>query len=121
MAFIASVNVGRPRTVDWRGKSIETGIFKQPIAGRISVHRTNIEGDGQADLVGHGGEQRAVFVYQLDLPLLGSPSRSRAVPAGNVWREPHDRRSARRRSLHRRSLPRGNGGVRGEPATRHLL
>jgi ferredoxin-NADP reductase/MOSC domain-containing protein YiiM len=66
MASIVSINVGRPRAIMWRGKTIETAIFKQPIAGRTSVRKTNIDGDAQADLVGHGGEQRAVFVYQME-------------------------------------------------------
>ena len=65
MASVVSVNVGRPCRVEWRGRTIETGIFKEPIARRVYVSKTNIEGDGQADLIGHGGEQRAVFVYQL--------------------------------------------------------
>jgi ferredoxin-NADP reductase/MOSC domain-containing protein YiiM len=65
MACVVSVNVGRPRTIEWRGRAVETGIFKEQVAGRVFVSKTNVEGDGQADLIGHGGEQRAVFVYQL--------------------------------------------------------
>lgn len=61
---LLSVNVGMPRDVVWRGKIIHTGIFKDPIEGRRHVGRLNVEGDGQGDLRGHGGEQRAVFVYQ---------------------------------------------------------
>ena len=66
MASIVSINIAQPATIAWRGKSIETAIFKQPVAGRIAVRKTNIDGDAQADRVGHGGEQRAVFVYQLE-------------------------------------------------------
>src|SRR4051794_15483575 len=55
-----------PKDVPWQGKTVFTGIYKEPVAGRSRVHRLNVEGDGQGDLAGHGGEQRAVFVYQID-------------------------------------------------------
>ena len=60
---LLSVNVSLPKEVEFRGKTIRTGIFKEPIAGRAQVRTLNIVGDGQADLIGHGGEQRAVLVY----------------------------------------------------------
>lgn len=60
------VNVGLPKEVDWQGKRVRTGIWKSPVAGRIRARKLNLEGDGQGDLAGHGGEQRAVMVYQLD-------------------------------------------------------
>ena len=63
---LASVNVGMPRDVPWQGKAVFTGVFKDPVAGPRRVNKLNVEGDGQGDLAGHGGEQRAVFVYQLD-------------------------------------------------------
>jgi ferredoxin-NADP reductase/MOSC domain-containing protein YiiM/ferredoxin len=63
---LLSVNVGMPRDVPWQGKTVFTGVFKDPVAGRRRVGRLNIDGDGQGDLAGHGGEQRAVFVYQID-------------------------------------------------------
>src|SRR5438270_4966506 len=66
MARLLSVNVGLPRDVEWRGRIVRTGIWKDPVQGRRRVKRLNVEGDGQADLGGHGGEQRAVFVYQVD-------------------------------------------------------
>src|SRR5579859_4531498 len=66
MARLLSVNIGLPRDVDWRGRTVHTGIWKQPVAQRLRVGRLNIEGDGQGDLAGHGGEQRAVLVYQID-------------------------------------------------------
>src|SRR5689334_6328746 len=66
MARILSVNVGLPRDVEWRGRIVRTGIWKDPVQGRRRVKRLNVEGDGQADLGGHGGEQRAVFVYQIE-------------------------------------------------------
>jgi MOSC domain-containing protein YiiM len=61
---VLSVDVGQPRTIDRRGQEVRTAIWKAPVAGRRRVRRLNVDGDGQADLVGHGGEHRAVFVYQ---------------------------------------------------------
>ncbi|MGB6941779.1 MAG: MOSC and FAD-binding oxidoreductase domain-containing protein [Bryobacteraceae bacterium] len=66
MAQLLSVNVGLPRDIAWRGRTVHTGIWKSPVGGRCRVGRLNLDGDGQGDLAGHGGEQRAVFVYQMD-------------------------------------------------------
>ena len=66
MARLLSVNVGLPHDVSWNGQTVHTGIWKFPVAGRRMVRKLNIDGDGQGDLGGHGGEQRAVFVYQMD-------------------------------------------------------
>jgi ferredoxin-NADP reductase/MOSC domain-containing protein YiiM/ferredoxin len=63
---LLSVNVGMPKNVSWQGKTVFTGVFKDPVTGPRSVRRLNVEGDGQGDLAGHGGEERAVFVYQID-------------------------------------------------------
>jgi ferredoxin-NADP reductase/MOSC domain-containing protein YiiM/ferredoxin len=63
---LLSVNVGMPKDVSWQGKTVFTAVFKDPVAGPRRVRTLNIDGDGQGDLAGHGGEQRAVFVYQLD-------------------------------------------------------
>jgi ferredoxin-NADP reductase/MOSC domain-containing protein YiiM len=63
---VMAVNVGLPKDVSWRGRTVYTGIWKRPVDGPAMVRRLNIDGDGQGDLAGHGGEQRAVFVYQLD-------------------------------------------------------
>jgi ferredoxin-NADP reductase/MOSC domain-containing protein YiiM/ferredoxin len=63
---LVSINVGLPRDVAWRGQTIHTGIWKQPVQGRTAVRRLNVEGDGQGDLAGHGGERRAVMVYQME-------------------------------------------------------
>ncbi len=65
MVTLRSVNVGLPRDVSWRGRTVHTGIWKTPVSGPVMARRLNIDGDGQGDLAGHGGEQRAVFVYQL--------------------------------------------------------
>jgi ferredoxin-NADP reductase/MOSC domain-containing protein YiiM/ferredoxin len=63
---LLSVNVGMPREVPWQGRTVFTGVFKNPAAGRLRVGTLNLDGDGQGDLEGHGGAQRAVFVYQID-------------------------------------------------------
>ena len=65
VAPLVSVNVGMPKDVPWQGRTVRTGIFKSPVTGPAMVRRLNIDGDGQGDTHGHGGEQRAVFVYQL--------------------------------------------------------
>jgi len=66
MARLLSVNVGMPRDIDWKGRTVHTGIWKRPVEGRCWAGKLNLQGDGQGDLGGHGGEQRAVFVYQLE-------------------------------------------------------
>ena len=66
MARLVEVNVGMPKDVAWRGTTVHTGIWKRPVAGPVTARRLNLDGDGQGDLAGHGGEQRAVLVYQLD-------------------------------------------------------
>ncbi|WP_436532646.1 MOSC domain-containing protein [Actinoplanes sp. HUAS TT8] len=66
MATLVSVNVGMPKEVAWHGRSVRTGIWKTPVPGPTMARRLNLDGDGQGDLGGHGGEQRAVLVYQVD-------------------------------------------------------
>jgi ferredoxin-NADP reductase/MOSC domain-containing protein YiiM len=66
MATLLSVNVGMPKNVQWRGKTVYTGIWKTPVDGPVMARRLNLDGDGQGDLAGHGGEQRAVMVYQIE-------------------------------------------------------
>ena len=63
---LLSVNVGLPRDVIWHGRTVHTAVWKQPVDGPRQVRRLNIDGDGQGDLAGHGGEHRAVFVYQIE-------------------------------------------------------
>jgi len=63
---VLSVNVSKPKTITYRGKSVTTGIFKEPVVGRVMVRKLNLEGDGQADLTVHGGVDKAVYVYDLD-------------------------------------------------------
>jgi MOSC domain-containing protein YiiM len=61
---LLSVNVGLPKNVPWRGSTVHTGIWKRPVDAPALARRLNIDGDGQGDLNGHGGEQRAVLVYK---------------------------------------------------------
>ena len=60
---LVSVSAGLPRDVEWRGKRVQTSIFKSPVQGRVKVARLNIAGDRQADLSVHGGADKAVYVY----------------------------------------------------------
>jgi MOSC domain-containing protein YiiM len=79
-----SVNVGFPNDIAWRGETVRTGVWKRAVSGPSMARRLNLAGDGQGDLIGHGGEQRAVPVYQIDCyrywerelgrPLIGTTS-----------------------------------------------
>ena len=60
---VVSVNVGMPREVLWKGMTVQTGIFKQPVEGPVRISKSNLAGDGQADLTVHGGEEKAVYAY----------------------------------------------------------
>lgn len=66
MGRLLSLNVGLPRDVAWNGKTVRTAVWKFPVGRRLMVRKLNIDGDAQGDLAGHGGEHRAVFVYQMD-------------------------------------------------------
>jgi len=63
---VISVNVGLPRKVMWKGKTVTTGIFKEPVAGRVALDALNFAGDRQADLRVHGGPDKAVYVYPVE-------------------------------------------------------
>ncbi|MBW4082197.1 MOSC domain-containing protein [Paenibacillus sp. S150] len=63
---VISLNVGKPKTVDYRGKPLETGIYKLPAEGKVQLHLEGFAGDGQADLVNHGGADKAVCVYPIE-------------------------------------------------------
>ncbi len=65
MSTLLSVNVGKTTEVAWQGRTVRTSIWKSPVSGRVMARRLNIDGDAQTDLQGHGGEQRAVMVYQM--------------------------------------------------------
>src|SRR5229473_1003729 len=60
---VVSVNVGFPREVPWKGQTVTTGIFKEPVEGRVMLRTLNLEGDRQADLSVHGGRSKAVYAY----------------------------------------------------------
>jgi MOSC domain-containing protein YiiM len=60
---LISVNVGKPRRVVWKGRTASTGIYKEPVIGRVLLRRHNLDGDGQADLSVHGGPFKAVYLY----------------------------------------------------------
>jgi MOSC domain-containing protein YiiM len=62
-ARLISLNVGLPRAVTWRGETVDTGIYKEPVAGRIALRTLNLDGDRQADLTVHGGTYKAVYCY----------------------------------------------------------
>jgi MOSC domain-containing protein YiiM len=63
---LVSVNVGRPRSVPWYGETVTSGIWKQPVAGRVPVRGVNLDGDDQADRAAHGGPDKAVYAYAMD-------------------------------------------------------
>lgn len=63
---VISVNVGLPREVMWKGRTVTTGIFKEPVAGRVRIQRHNLDGDKQADLSVHGGPEKAVYLYPVE-------------------------------------------------------
>lgn len=63
---VISVNVGLPREVMWKGKPVLTGIFKEPVEGRIRMRSLNLDGDRQADLTVHGGVDKAVYAYPME-------------------------------------------------------
>jgi len=66
IARLLSINVGLPNDIAWQGQTVHTAVWKRAVVGRRMARRLNLDGDGQGDLIGHGGEHRAVFVYQID-------------------------------------------------------
>ena len=60
---LLSVNCGMPREVMWRGRTVTTAIYKEPVRGRVALHKLNLDGDRQADLSVHGGAFKAVYCY----------------------------------------------------------
>ena len=96
MGVVVSVNVGLPQDVAWQGRTVRTAIWKKPVTGRIFARKLNLDGDGQGDLGGHGGEQRAVMVYQIDfVPLLGELPCAVGSRAWDFRRKPHSGRAGR--------------------------
>ncbi|HEX5588162.1 MAG TPA: MOSC domain-containing protein, partial [Acidimicrobiia bacterium] len=66
VGHLVSVNVGVPRVVEWHGRAVESGIWKEPVDGRVAVRGVNLDGDGQADRRVHGGPDKAVYAYALE-------------------------------------------------------
>jgi MOSC domain-containing protein YiiM len=66
MPKIVSVNVSYPKEVDFEGQKVTTGIFKEPIEGRVKLRTLNLDGDKQADLTVHGGPDKAVYAYPIE-------------------------------------------------------
>lgn len=60
---VISVNVGLPRDVIWKGMTVQTGIFKDPVDGPVKIEKLNLAGDRQADLTVHSGDEKAVYAY----------------------------------------------------------
>lgn len=79
---LVSVNVGKPRVVDWHDKPVETGIFKAQVTGPVMVRRLNLDGDGQADLTVHGGELKAVYAYPAEHYAFWREQLGEALPWG---------------------------------------
>jgi len=99
---LLSVNVGTPRSVGWQGRQVTTAIFKHPVDGPRFVGRINVDGDDQADRVAHGGEHRAVFVYQIESYRYWQEQLGRDdFTYGQFGENLHRRGTRRRRGLHR--------------------
>jgi MOSC domain-containing protein YiiM len=79
---LISVNVSRPKSVMWQGREVRTGIFKEPVQGKVRVSRLNLDGDRQADLRVHGGEDKAVYAYPVEHYAWWSAELGRKLPFG---------------------------------------
>jgi MOSC domain-containing protein YiiM len=79
---IVSLNVGMPRAVQWHGRTVETGIFKEPVAGRVALRTLNLDGDAQADLTVHGGAYKAVYCYPVEHYEYWKKELGRELPMG---------------------------------------
>src|SRR5215468_12035277 len=81
---IVSVNVGRPRLLAWKNVTVSSGIFKEPVAGRVMLRATNLDGDRQADLSVHGGPSKAAYAYPSEhYPFWANQFPGRALPWGS--------------------------------------
>jgi MOSC domain-containing protein YiiM len=81
MAQLLSVNVGLPREVEWKGRIVRSAVWKYPVQGRCRVRRLNLDGDGQADLAGHGGENLSLSIRSNRTGI----GRSTQKPSGQCW------------------------------------
>jgi MOSC domain-containing protein YiiM len=80
---VESVNVGTPREVPWRGRTVTTAIWKSPVAGRVKVRGVNVDGDRQADLEAHGGVDKALYAYAAEDQEWWGRELGRPVPPGS--------------------------------------
>ena len=119
---LLSVNVGLPRDVSWQGRTVRTAVWKRPADGPRLARRLNVDGDGQGDLAGHGGEQRAVFVYQIEAYRYWQQQLGRDdFEFGQFGENFTVRGLADDEVLHRRSVPDRRGPLRGDAAEGDLL
>ncbi len=81
---VLAVSVSLPRTVQWQGREVETGIFKEQVAGRVWLRRSGFEGDGQADLENHGGVDKAAYLYSHDHYAHWEKELGRPLPFGQL-------------------------------------
>ena len=88
---VLSVQVGRPRDVEWRGEAVNTGIFKEPVHGPVIVRWLDLDGDEQADLTVHGGANKAVYVYPSEHYPLWRKELPELIPVRRIRREPDGR------------------------------
>ena len=109
MNAIVSVNVGLPRDLEWRGKTVRTAIRNEPVQGKVLAARLNLIGDGQADLSGHGGQQRRYGLSARFLPVLGELAFADAGGAAPLARLPAIEGYRLRRGTYRRPLFRTRG------------
>jgi MOSC domain-containing protein YiiM len=79
---IVSLNVGMPQEVEWHGRIVTTGIFKEPVAGRVALRKLDLDGDGQADLNVHGGEYKAAYCYAAEHYSYWKKELGRELPMG---------------------------------------
>ena len=122
VGMLLSVNVGLPKDVSWQGRTVFTGVFKNSVPGPRRVGKLDVDGDGQGDLAGHGGEQRAVFVYQIDSYRYWERQLGRHDFVYGQFGENFTVEGlGRRRGVHRRSLPDWQCDLRGDATSRHLL
>src|SRR5262250_3817438 len=79
---VVSLSCGIPREVQWHGRTVTTGIYKQPVVGRVALRKLNLDGDGQADLSVHGGANKAVYCYPLEHYAYWMKELKRELPMG---------------------------------------
>ena len=119
---VVSVNVGLPKTVQWRDQPVSTGIFKSPVEGPVALRKHNLDGDQQADLSVHGGPTKAgVRISHPTLYVLARGAARCRFRVGPFRRELHRRRHGRGLDPHRRRVQRRDGPGSGDRAAHAVL